>query len=285
MIGIPLALAAFLTGRFQLTWRLVWIGAGTFVGSQLLHIPANVLIGRLFATGVLPNPMPDWQLLVSAAIGGLSAGLFEEVARYAAFRWWAREARSWRQAVLLGCGHGGAESVILGILTLYSLFSLFTYRGVDLTPWVPAEQLHAAQQQVDAYWSMPWSMSLLGAVERGLTIPIQIGFSVLVYQVFARRRLYWLAIAVLWHAAIDGVIAIYLGRLWIDRYPCGVYAVEAVLALATVASLALIFRLRSAEPSATAAALSSPLAMLAPPASPMLETVERLEDSRYHDPD
>ena len=41
MITLPIALGIYLTRRFQLGWRLWWIGGATFVISQVGHLPFN----------------------------------------------------------------------------------------------------------------------------------------------------------------------------------------------------------------------------------------------------
>ena len=51
MIGLPVGLGVYLTRRFRLGWRLWWIGAATFVLSQVGHIPFNWILTRLFALG------------------------------------------------------------------------------------------------------------------------------------------------------------------------------------------------------------------------------------------
>ncbi len=63
--------------------RLALAGAATFVASQILHIPANSVLGRIF-------PMAEQSLIVQAIVLGLSAGIFEEVARYLIYRFGRR---------------------------------------------------------------------------------------------------------------------------------------------------------------------------------------------------
>ena len=50
-------------------------------------------------------------LLLNAIILGLLAGLFEETARYILFKFILPKARTWREGILVGLGHGGAEAV------------------------------------------------------------------------------------------------------------------------------------------------------------------------------
>lgn len=241
MIGAPVALAVYLTRRFRLGWRLWWIGAATFVLSQVGHIPFNTLATVLFQRGVLPSPPPSWSLPFNAVFLGLSAGLWEELMRYAMFRWWAKDARSWRKGVLAGAGHGGIEAIIFGGLALYGFLRLVALRGMDLTGLVPPDQLALAQQQINAYWSTPWPISLIGGVERIFTIIIQISLAVIVLQAFTRRQGWWVWVAVLWHAVVDAVAVFGGARL-------GIVPTEGLLAIMALISLGIAFALRQPEP-------------------------------------
>jgi uncharacterized membrane protein YhfC len=237
MVAMPVALGIYLTRRFNLGWRLWWIGAATFILSQVGHIPFNIGLTSLFNQGVLPTPPTSWQLPFNAIVLGLSAGLWEEMARYAMYRWWVREARSWGKGLLLGAGHGGVEAILLGVV-LFINFVVFTaLRNAELTQILSVDQLAIAQEQIDAFWSVPWYNSMLGALERAFTIPVQLSFSIIVLQVFTRKQAGWLWLAVLWHALIDAM-AVYSSNIW------GIYLTEALLGIAMLGSLGLIFGLR-----------------------------------------
>jgi uncharacterized membrane protein YhfC len=282
MTAIPIGLGFYLTRRFRLGWRLWWIGAATFVLSQIGHIPFNWLLTRLFQSGVLPLPPATWRLVFYAVVLGLSVGLWEELTRYAVYRWWAKDARSWNKGVLMGAGHGGIEAIILGVLVLYTFMNMVALRNTDLAQVVPASQLALAQQQVSAYWSSPWLLSILGAVERSFTIPCQIAFSVLVLQAFTRGKFRWVWLAVLWHAILDAS-AVYLLGVW-AAYPWALYAIEGVIGVAALISLAIIFALRQPEPEPAAPEEMAPLP--APVNEPVLipieETFENLNKTRYN---
>ena len=108
--------------------------------------------------------MPASGLIIfNGVFVGLAAGLFEELFRYGMYRWWAKDARSWRTGILTGAGHGGAEAIIFGGLAFYSFLQLVTQRNIDLSTVVPAAQLQAAQAQVAAYWSTGWLYAFLPA--------------------------------------------------------------------------------------------------------------------------
>ena len=278
MLALPIGLAIFLTRRFRMSWRLVWIGAATFILSQVGHIPfnsfaLNPLLQAL--TAVLP---PGLVLLASAILLGLSAGLFEEGSRYLVLRYWAKGARSWGSGLLFGAGHGGMEAIILGVFVLATFVNLVAIRGTDLATIVPPAQLATAQQQVAAYWGVPWYDALLGALERTLTIPCQIAMAVLVMQAFTRGKLRWLWLAVLYHALLDAVAVYLMGVL--GQQSGAAYIIEGGVAVFTLLSLALILLLRQPEPPAPAGPPPPPppvpLRAIEPPVTP-----ENLETSRF----
>ena len=241
MIALPIGVGIFLSRRFKFGWRLWWIGAGTFVLSQIGHIPFNIAMGLLFNRGFLPVPAPQNQLLFNAVFAGLSAGLWEEFFRYGAFRWWAKDARSWAKALMMGNGHGGIEAIIFGSLVLLNYIVMLAVQGMDVSAMIPESQLGALEEQVSIYWSVPWYDSLLGALERAFALTIQISLSVIVLQVFLRRNILWLFIAIGWHALVDALAVYLVGTQ-------SIYAVEAVLGVLALISLVVIFALRQPEP-------------------------------------
>lgn len=241
MIGLAVGLGIWLTKRFNLTWRLWWIGAATFVLSQVGHIPFNAGLTILFNRGILPTPPENAQLIFNAIVLGLSAGLWEELARYTTYRWWAKEARSWRKGLLLGAGHGGIEAILLGGYVLYVFIRIVALQGADLSAVFPADQLDLAQAQINAYWSAPWILTFLGAVERFFTLVAHLALSLLVLQVFTRKKAYWLWLAVFWHAFLDASTVFSAGT-W------GTVTTELILGGITILNLGLIFLLRQPEP-------------------------------------
>jgi uncharacterized membrane protein YhfC len=276
MVGLAVGLGIWLTRKFSLPWRLWWIGAATFVLSQVGHIPFNLGLTKLFAEGVIPGPPANYRLIFNAIVLGLSAGLWEELARYATFRWWAKDTRSWRKGMLLGAGHGGIEAIILGILVLYTFIQMIAVQGAELETLVPAEQIELAEAQIAAYWSSPWHLSLLGAVERFFTLIAHLALSVLVLQAFTRGKSYWLWLAVFWHAFLDAA-AVYSASTW------GFVWAEVVLAGITILNVGVIFLLRQPEP--LEPELEPPKPLPEPDRLPILPeieaTEEKLQDTRY----
>ncbi len=277
MIAMPIGLAIYLTRKFHLGARLWWIGAATFVLSQVGHIPFNIFVQPLFMNrpGIVAM-QPATQRLILAIFLGLSAGLFEELSRYGMFRWWAKDARSWQKGILTGAGHGGIEAIILGALSLYGFIQLVALRDVDLASRFPADQLALAEQQVRGYWSMAWPASLLGALERFFTIPIHICMAVLVLQTFVRRQGFWVWLAVLFHALIDTtavIVPYYLPGAWVELF---------VIFFGLV-SIALIFMLRQPEPVDFVVVEETPAKPLPPVTiNPVDESTNSLNSTKFN---
>jgi uncharacterized membrane protein YhfC len=234
-------LGVFLRRKFNLGWRLFWIGGALFIISQILHIPFNIFLQGLFDRGFLPMPPDEYQLIFSAILVGLSAGFFEEITRYVGLRWWAKDARSWSKGLLFGTGWGGIEAIIFFVvIMLLNYIVLLALRPVDLSTILPPEQVLPLQQGLDLFWGVSWYDSLLGALERLLVLPIQIALTIMVLQVFLRGQSRWLWLAIAWHALLDAVVVMSV-RQW------GAYATEGILAIFTLLSIGIIFLLRNED--------------------------------------
>lgn len=234
MIALPILLGVGLTRRYRLDWSLFGWGALTFLVSQVMHIPFNQLLLEPVLVDV-GFPIKPVGLAVGALLLGLSAGLFEEFARYLFLRRWVRAARTWQTGLLYGAGHGGFEAVLLGALAMYAFIQAVALRDADLTLVLEPAQIAMAHAQLEAYWTMQPGVALLGALERIFALLIQMSASLMVVLSVVRSRWIWLAAAILWHAAVDG-FAVYL----LQRFD--VYTAEVsvfVMALLAVAFMVL----------------------------------------------
>jgi uncharacterized membrane protein YhfC len=245
MIGLPLGLWSWLRRWPGVTWRLLLVGAATFVLSQVVHIP--LLMGLTEVAnrpGVWPfAPGSLATTLANATILGLAAGVCEEGARYLVLRLWQRQARSWAQGVAFGAGHGGAEAIIVGLGVL-ATFAVMLYgrlaglEGLGLS----GDNLQQIQAQMAEYWSIPWYLPLLGGVERIFAIILHISWALLVLLAVVRRNPGWLGLAILGHAVVDGV------AVGMQQMGGSVLAIEGLVLLFAAGGLAIILALRSRLP-------------------------------------
>jgi len=274
MIALPIILGIFLINKFHLYWKLWLIGGAVFIISQIAHIPFNSYILNPLLATIQQTIQGPLGILVVTLFLGLSAGVFEECARYGMFRWWLKDARSWRSAVLAGAGHGGTEAILLGGLVLWTFINLMAIRNANQSSLnLTSEQL----KQIQLYWSVPWYTILLPVVERIFTIPIHLMASVLVLQVFTHRpghqQLWWLGLAILFHTILNASV-VFIASQW------GGYAAEAILGGLAVIEIIIIFALRQPEPEHPAP--TSMLTIIEPPAITQVEeTSENLENTRY----
>lgn len=277
MIAMPIGLAVFLVRKLKTEWYLFGIGTATFILSQVFHIPFNHWVLKpLVASLGLDFTQKGWQLAAMGVIFGLSAGLFEEIARYLGYRFWVKSDRNWGSALMYAAGHGGIESIILGILVLLSFIQVISLRGVDLASVVGADQIELVQAQIEAYWATPWHLAILGALERLSTICFHLSATVLVLQVFIRKKIAWLALAIVWHTLVDA-IAVYASQTW------NPYITEGIILVFGILSLGIIYLLKSPTKP-----VDDEISVLMPDGEftrleihPIMPSEENLEDSRY----
>jgi len=277
MIAMPLALGIFLARRLGVSWRLFMVGGLTFLASQVLHLPFNsYVLGAAFERLGVSQAQQGMPLAIVAILAGISAGVFEEGARYLVYRFWLKGERSWSQALMFGAGHGGVEAILLGMLATYGFVQAMALRGVDLATVLPPEQVELARSQIAAYWAMPWYDALMGAFERVWALCLQVSMAIMVLQAFTRRSVLWLLAAIVWHALVDAV-AIFALPTW------GAYTMEALVAVLALGSVGLAFALRVPEPEPapyTEAPLPAPRTGAGMVGAPEA-TSEKLDDSRF----
>ena len=117
------------------------------------------------------------QLVTIALAFGLSAGIFEEVARYLVYLFWIKQTCKWGQAMMFATGHGGIEAVLLGVVTLFTAVQIIALQDIDLSTQVPPEQLELAQAQLDTFWAaLVWSLARCGGARGGALHPSRAGF-------------------------------------------------------------------------------------------------------------
>jgi len=256
VILYPLVLAVIANRRLKVSWKYFAYGALIFFVFQLItRVPAIAAIQAAIAPQLRASPAFLYTWLVILV---LTAGLFEEVGRYVAFRWlMRREEKTWNKAVMYGLGHGGLESIVLvGGLAILTIINILVLSSIGLSI-IPAAQRAQAAQQLAAITAQPVWYPLLAAWERLWTIPIQIALSVLVLQVFRRNNIGWLWLAILAHAVVDGVSVGLVQVLGPGSISTSLI-VEVVVAIFGVIALWIIFALRD-RPALKEASTAQPI--------------------------
>ena len=127
-------------------------------------------------------------------IAGLSPGIFEETGRYICLKYLLSKEQYQQKniSVSYGIGHGGIESLLIGITFLSNLFAKDTLieKGILKS-------------------SITFFSSLMGALERVFAIIIHISASVLVYKTVKGKKITYYIIAIIFHDLIDLVAILY----------------------------------------------------------------------------
>ena len=107
----PVVAALLLVRRSGASLVVAAAGAGVFFVSQIvLRFPWQIPLGIWLGPRIAGS-----SALTTAWLGAsaLTAALFEEVGRWAGYRWLVPKARTYDEALVYGVGHGGIESILL----------------------------------------------------------------------------------------------------------------------------------------------------------------------------
>ena len=237
---LPIVLAVVLIRKIKVELRLFGIGAVTFIVSQTLLVPftAWTLTPLLVSLGVSTSPEPgSTQLLLFGVIMGLSAGVFEETARYIVYSRWLDKARQWKDALMFGAGFGGTEAFVLGVFALLNFLQAITIRNGDMSQLSP-QDFGAAQAFSELYWRQEWYYYLLPILKITSIILLQLSASVLVLQAFTRKSIGWFFAAIILQSVFGAVN--YFATL-----TYGEITADIALFAVALASFGFVFQLRA----------------------------------------
>lgn len=249
-IGLPFVLAFFIARQFKVSWKYFAFGALIFILVQIPH--TGLLAGLTFLANRLIPPHAlshTAQVAINSVTLGLLAGIFEEFGRYFTFKYWLKDIRSFRQALMFGAGWGGIESIGVGIAVAISIASLLMTANLNPAR-LPGQAVRSlsiqqkrelregvrqAKEQID---KMPSYSPLIGLLERVFAIILHLSFTLIVLQAFAKNRFFYVWLAVIYHALVDGV-AVALAK--------NVLVAESVVGVFALFSLVIIFLLCRGE--------------------------------------
>lgn len=234
-ILLPTILTIYFYKKHRISLMAVLIGAITFLVSQIAtRIPLLTLLGRQqwyldFASN---------NIYAVAIFLGLTAGIFEEVARYIAMKLFMKKNLSWKNGVAFGIGHGGIEAIVLVGLTLlnYIVISFMINAGLFESTIGAQLPVGTAIQIKSMLVDAPVIDFLAGGFERIMTMAVHIAFSLIVlYSVKFKKPIY-LLYAILLHALVDAPVVI------LGHFGLSTWALEAVIAVFAAVCLVYIIR-------------------------------------------
>nr|WP_231747601.1 YhfC family glutamic-type intramembrane protease [Auraticoccus cholistanensis] len=243
----PVLLAVLLVRRTSVPARAIWVGVLTFAVAQLFtRLPLMSAVQAGAGGWVLAHPVL-WLVLLC-----LSAGVFEEGARWLGFRF-LLPGEPDRRAVPVGAGvgHGGLEAVVLVGVTVGTTALTYAVLGSGQLPSgsLPPEAVSALQTQRDALAQLGAAGQLAALWERVVAMGVHVVLSVLVFRAVRDRRLPLLVLAVLLHAGFNAVPLLLQPHL--EPGLATTWLLELALTVAAVVLAAvvwLVVRARTAEP-------------------------------------
>jgi uncharacterized membrane protein YhfC len=232
----PLGIGLFLKEKFGAKWKLWFFGAAAFIASQVVHLP--MLYGwqrLLIAWGVDKIEEPSLLLTAGLVLAvSFMAGLCEEPARWLAYKLLKTEGEPSRHALMLGAGHGGIESMLVGLSVMSSAITVMMMQSgtLPLDQLMP-EQL-AALSQLDG---LAWYLPLWGGFERLLAITLHISLSVIVWLGVRDKKIGNLFIAMGLHTLFN-FVGVFAAQLQLPYW-----AIEGSMALIAVPLVFVVIRL------------------------------------------
>lgn len=181
---------------------------------------------------------------VYALFLGFTAGLFEEVGRFLAFKLILKKHLSWRNAVAFGIGHGGIESVLIAGMAAVNniIYSAMINSGMYdsfIAPALPGGQAEILKNQLI---QLPSYMFLVSSAERVFAFTIHLAFSVLVMVGIRKKKgLLYLGIAVFLHMVVDSPIVI------LQSFGINIFVIELIILVMAVVALLYVIRTGQAE--------------------------------------
>lgn len=181
--GLPLV--ALLYAFWKKRYIPYMLGVLAFVVSQILiRIP---ILNYVSGTSTNFQMFSVMQPVLFVLLLSLSAGIFEEIARFIAMRYFMKQ-RDWQSGFLFGAGHGGIEAVlIVGIPVISLLLS------------------QTVIQNGGSYY--------FAGIERIFAMVLHIGFSIIVLHAVVQKKFRYVVYAILIHGtanAIASIISLYV---------------------------------------------------------------------------
>jgi uncharacterized membrane protein YhfC len=250
-IGIPVCLFIVFRKKFNLKVVPLLVGIAGFVVFALVleSLVHRIVIGRFLS--------PSTPALY-VIYGVFMAGIFEETARFIAFKILKRKKyEGIGTALSYGIGHGGIEAILLAGLSMISSIAtsiiINTGNIETITGKLQGDVLAAANSQLTALITTAPYVFLVSGIERVMAMAVQLSLSAIVfYAVFGKKKTWLYLLAIVLHAIVD--IPAVLFQIGVIK---SIFAVEGIICLLAVC-LVLFARYLHGKLSATLIADPSP---------------------------
>jgi uncharacterized membrane protein YhfC len=178
-VFVPVLLGLWFWLKLKTNWLVFLVGAALWFVALMVRTPINTY-GTIW---IFSNFSGAALIYLSIAFPSLTAGVFEEGARWLAFRFLVKDHKL-ENGLMYGAGHGGIESILLvGVSVLSTAITVYFY----------PQTLTSAQLASIA--STPEWVAFIGLWERLAAITFHIAMSVLVLESFRQKQMFYLGVA------------------------------------------------------------------------------------------
>jgi len=192
-IALPIAAAVWINKRLGVGWMVLMYGAIAYFIVQifsLLTFSGLLALVENRTLALSDRAFIILQLFLSIVV----AVLFGVTIRWLGMRFLKEDLQTVETAFGFGLGYGGIESVIMvGFSLLTTFISMLSNINIDPTSSSLAPEVIA---QIEQLWAVPAYIPLSGIVERIATLVMHITVTILILQVFKRKKTIWLLAAI-----------------------------------------------------------------------------------------
>jgi uncharacterized membrane protein YhfC len=247
----PIVFLLVLCLKKKISPKPMFLGAAAFFVSQIcLRIPILQVLGAQswFAAFAL-NTIPYFIML------SVTAGLFEESARYLCTGCFLKNQRGFCDALAFGLGHGFCEVIFLtGMAQINNLIYTVAINNGTFGTLTAKLSPATSQQLLTAMLAVRPEQVYLGILERVCAVTFHIFASILIFKGVNEHKIRYYFLAIAAHAVLD------FGSVMLGKYT-NMWAAEGFVFLVALAALFFIMKMkpsfsqRTAEPDVTPNAL------------------------------
>jgi uncharacterized membrane protein YhfC len=223
-IALPIAAGTWLNKKLGIPWSVIIYGVLAYFIVQTVLVLIFAGLGRLVENGSL-TLTENAYFYIQVGLSTLFTAIFGVLLRWAAMRFIKVSSNNLESAYAIGLGYGGAESLMIMGLPLLTTF------------------LGMIQNVGDVATAEAWELSPLIplgiAVERLTFLVLHITVTMLIFQIFNRKKIIWLLAAMGLETFITG-LTVALSEIGVQ-----VGWVILVAAVFMVGNLYLLFKLKA----------------------------------------
>jgi uncharacterized membrane protein YhfC len=238
----PIVFLLVLCCKKKIAVKPMFLGAAAFFVSQIcLRIPILQVLGtQSWFVAFTLNTIPYFLML------SVTAGLFEESARYLCAGCFLKKQRSFNDALSFGLGHGFCEVIFLtGMAQINNLIYTIAINNGSFGTLTAKLSPATSQQLLSAMLAVKPEEVYLGILERVFAVTFHIFASILIFKGVNEHKIRYYFLAIAAHAVLD------FGSVVLGKYT-NMWAAEGFVFVVALAALFLIIKMKESFPKTVA---------------------------------